>query len=97
MSQAGGRTLTSARQALACATGDADPRAYSVHVPRTLDVQAIRQKIGLTQATFAQHFGVNKRTVQNWEQGRRQPSGPARALLVVIDREPEAVVRALCA
>jgi putative transcriptional regulator len=51
----------------------------------------------MSQEEFAQHFGVNKRTVQDWEQGRRRPSGPARALLVVIDREPEAVHRALCA
>ena len=59
------------------------------------DVRAIRQKIRMSQAEFAQHFGVNKRTVQDWEQGRRHPTGPARALLVVIDREPEAVHRAL--
>lgn len=97
MSKAGSRILTSARQALAYATGEADPSQYRVHVPVTLDVRAIRQKIGLSQEVFAQHFGVNVRTVQDWEQGRRHPSGPARALLVVIDREPEAVYRALCA
>jgi putative transcriptional regulator len=89
--------LASARQALAYATGEADPSPYGVHVPATIDVRAIRHKIGLSQEDFAQHFGVNKRTVQEWEQGRRQPSGPARTLLVVIDREPEAVYRALCA
>ena len=97
MSKAGSRMLASARQALAYATREADPSQYGVHVPATIDVRAIRQKIGLTQEDFAQHFGVNKRTVQDWEQGRRQPSGPARTLLVVIDREPEAVYRALCA
>ena len=97
MSKAGSRILTSARQALAYATGEADPSPYEVHVPVTLDVRAIRQKIQMSQTQFAQHFGVNKRTVQDWEQGRRHPSGPARALLVVIDREPEAVTRALCA
>ena len=97
MSKAGSRILASARQALAYATGEADARQYGVHVPEALDVRAIRQKLGLSQEAFAQHFGVNPRTVQDWEQGRRQPSGPARALLVVIDREPEAVHRALCA
>jgi putative transcriptional regulator len=97
MSKAGSRILASARQALAYATGEADVSQYRVHVPATLDVQAIRQKIRMSQEEFAQYFGVNKRTVQGWEQGRRRPSGPARALLVVIDREPEAVHRALCA
>ena len=97
MSKAGNRILASARQVLAYAAGEADASQYGVHVPATLDVRAIRQKLGLSQEAFAQHFGVNKRTVQDWEQGRRQPSGPARVLLVVIDREPEAVYRALCA
>jgi putative transcriptional regulator len=97
MSKAGSRILASTRQALAYATGEADASQYGVHVPATLDVRAIRQKIRMSQEEFAQHFGVNKCTVQDWEQGRRRPSGPARALLVVIDREPEAVHRALCA
>ena len=96
MSKVGSRILTSARQALACATGEADISQYGVHVPEHLDVRAIRQKIRMSQEEFARHFGVNKRTVQDWEQGRRHPSGPARALLVVIDREPEAVYRAFC-
>jgi putative transcriptional regulator len=95
MSKAGSRILTSARQALAYATGETDMSQYGVHVPEHLDVRAIRQKIKMSQREFARHFGVNKRTVQDWEQGRRHPSGLARALLVVIDREPEAVYRAL--
>ena len=51
----------------------------------------------MSQEEFARHFGVSKRTVQDWEQHRRIPSGPSRAFLVVIDREPAAVRRALCA
>jgi len=43
----------------------------------------------------AAYFGVSVRTVQEWEQGRAGPSGPSRTLLIVIDREPEAVRRAL--
>ena len=97
MSKAGSSILTSARQALAYATGEADTSQYGGHVPEHLDVRTIRQKIRMSQEEFARHFGVNKRTVQDWEQGRRHPSGPARTLLVVIDREPEAVYRALCA
>jgi putative transcriptional regulator len=46
---------------------------------------------------FAKLFGLSKRTLEHWEHGRRVPSGPARALLTVIAREPEAVRRALLA
>ena len=49
----------------------------------------------MSQMEFAEHFGVSVRTVQDWEQGRRVPSGASRAFLMVIDREPEAVQRAL--
>ena len=97
MTKAGSRILKSARQALAYAEGRAEPRAYIVHVPEDLDVKAIRGKIGMSQEEFARHFGVSKRTVQDWEQRRRRPAGPSRALLVVIEREPEAVRRALSA
>ena len=53
--------------------------------------------LGLSQAAFAARYGLNPRTLQDWEQGRVQPNGPARAYLVVIDREPKAVTRALAA
>jgi putative transcriptional regulator len=97
MTKAGSRILKSARQALAYAEGRAEPSAYIVHVPEELDVKAVRSKIGMSQEEFARHFGVSKRTVQDWEQRRRRPSGPSRAFLVVIEREPEAVRRALSA
>jgi putative transcriptional regulator len=97
MTKAGSRMLKSARQALVYAEGQADPNAYIVHIPENLDVKAIRSKIGMSQEEFARHFGVSKRTVQDWEQCRRRPAGPSRAFLVVIDREPEAVRRALSA
>jgi putative transcriptional regulator len=47
------------------------------------------------QILFARHFGLSTLTVQDWEQKHRYPSGPARAFLGVLDREPEAVRRAL--
>jgi putative transcriptional regulator len=97
MTKAGSRILKSARQALAYARGEANPSDYAVHVPEDLDVKAIRTKIDMSQDEFARYFGVSKRTVQDWEQRRRRPSGPSRAFLVVIDREPEAVLRALSA
>ncbi len=93
MSKAGERILRSARQALAFARGEADAKDFRVHVPVDIDVRAIRRTIGMTQETFARHFGVNKRTVQDWEQGRRVPTGAARAFLTVICREPGAVRR----
>lgn len=95
MSRAGSRIIESARQALAFAEGKADPKDHGLHVPDDVDVRAIRRKIGLTQEAFARYFGVSTRTVQDWEQKHRHPSGPARAFLRVIDREPEAVRRAL--
>jgi len=64
-------------------------------VPDRIDVRAVRRKIGMSQDEFARQFGVSKRTVQDWEQNRRRPEGPARAFLRVIEREPEAVQRAL--
>ena len=56
---------------------------------------ALRKRLGLSQAEFARQFMLNLRTLQNWEQGRRRPEGAARAFLRVIEREPEAVQRAL--
>jgi putative transcriptional regulator len=61
------------------------------------EVRAIRRRSGLSQAAFADAYGLNLRTLQDWEQGRAQPDGPARAYLLVIDREPRAVARALAA
>ena len=59
------------------------------------DVQAIRAKTGMSQAKFAKTFGFSVRTLQEWERGAKFPSGAARTLLIVIDRQPEAVKRAL--
>jgi len=60
-----------------------------------IDVKGLRQRIGLTQSEFSEMIGVSIRTLQNWEQGRREPEGPAKALLRVVEREPEAVLSAL--
>jgi putative transcriptional regulator len=59
------------------------------------DVKAIRAKFGLSQERFAKTFALNLATLRDWEQERRMPHGPARTLLQIIDREPEAVRRAL--
>ena len=62
---------------------------------RPLDVAAIRAKTGLSQDRFARAFQISPHTLRNWEQGRRVPEGPARALLLAIDRDPKALMRAL--
>ncbi|MCH7565171.1 MAG: helix-turn-helix domain-containing protein [Gemmatimonadetes bacterium] len=56
------------------------------------DVVAIREEYGLSQTKFAALLGISVRTLQNWEQGRRQPQGPARVLLKVAARHPRAVL-----
>jgi len=63
--------------------------------PSPEQVRALRARLGLTQAQFARRFGFTLDTVQQYEQGRRRPSGPASTLLRVIEADPEAVVRAL--
>jgi putative transcriptional regulator len=97
MSTAGKRILKSARQALAFAKSQHVPAGYRVRIPADIDAHAIRAKLGLTQKEFAAMFGVSVGIVRDWEQGRRVPSAPARALLKIISREPEAVLRALAA
>jgi putative transcriptional regulator len=94
MTKAGEKILAGARQALAFARGEA-AEGFVVHEPPLVDVRAIRRKTGLSQARFAARFGFTTDAVRNWEQGRRRPEGPARVLLKVIEREPEAVLRAL--
>ena len=54
-------------------------------------VSTIRERTGLSQSKFAQLLGVSVRTLQEWEQGRRAPSGAARTLLVIADRNPKAL------
>ena len=56
---------------------------------------AIRAKFKLSQAAFAERYGIPVGTLRDWEQDRRQPDQTARVLLAVIEREPEAVDRAL--
>ncbi|MGA9865095.1 MAG: helix-turn-helix domain-containing protein [Acetobacteraceae bacterium] len=70
--------------------------AIAVYPPPTAEqVRALRTRLGLSQARFARRFGFSVDAVQQYEQGRRVPSGPASTLLRVIAADPEAVVRAL--
>ena len=58
-------------------------------------VRAIREKTNLSQAEFARLIGVSIKTLQNWEQDRRRPTGPAAALLRIIEHEPSVALRAI--
>lgn len=60
-----------------------------------VDVKTIRKKLSVSQSELALLIGVSKRTIQNWEQGRRNPVGPAKALLKVVSYNPELAFKAL--
>lgn len=83
--------------AIAHARGESGRGVASHYSPGAIDVQAIRRRTGLSQERFCALFGISKRTFTKWEQGERRPSGPARALLKVIERNPRAVLEALAA
>lgn len=58
-----------------------------------MDVKKIRQKFNVSQKEFARMLNISVRTLQNWEQGRREPTGPAKILLLIADQHPEAVLQ----
>ena len=93
MSEVGESIIKGMEEALAFAKGKKTDAV--VHIPEEIDVQRIRKKLKMSQKVFADYFGVNLRTVQDWEQGRRVPTGASRNFLFVIDQEPDAVRRAL--
>jgi putative transcriptional regulator len=72
-----------------------EAKASRTFVFQPEDVRKIREKLHKSQSEFAQMIGVSVATLQNWEQGRRQPEGPARALLVVAAKAPNIVAKAL--
>jgi len=87
------RLVTSVRQAGKIRRGQARPtRVLEV---KPADVKSVRVGLGLSQSEFAMMIGVRVATLQNWEQGRRRPEGPARALLKIAAKNPQAVVEAL--
>ncbi len=64
-------------------------------LPDRLDVAAIRRRTGLAQPAFARRIGVSLATLRNWEQGHRSPTGPARVLLALVERNPLIVAETL--
>lgn len=85
--------VSSIRQAGSIQRGETQPSRVTEFA--AVDVKAIRQRFRKSQREFACMIGVSVATLQNWEQGRRRPDGPARALLTVAAKEPEAVSAAL--
>ncbi len=82
-------------EAKAYLDGTGNKRDYGIHVPARVNVKKIRARLGLSQESFAQTYGFALSAVRDWEQGRRQPDRSARILLKVVEKEPEAVTRAL--
>jgi putative transcriptional regulator len=97
MSKLGKKLIAAANEGIAIARGEAHPASYRVYVPADIDVRAMRVKLGMTQERFAIRYGLTLARVRDWEQGRSSPDGAVRAYLKVIEREPEAVERALTA
>ncbi|MGA3040336.1 MAG: NadS family protein [Bryobacteraceae bacterium] len=85
--------LGSVREAGAILRGRQTPSRRTVI--RSSGVRVIRERTSLSQSEFAQLIGVSVKTLQNWEQDRRRPTGPAAALLSIIDHDPALAVKAI--
>jgi putative transcriptional regulator len=85
--------LQSVNQAVAIERGHAKPSRTFV-VKSANDVVRVRTKLGVSQTKFARLLGISENTLQNWEQGRRKPTGPAKVLLKIAAKHPKAVLDA---
>ncbi len=95
MTKVGDELLASLGEALAYASGEpVDARVTCIDGPE-VDARSIRKALGLTQQKMALLLGTSVSGYRKWEQGERQPGGAARTLLRVMEKEPEAVARAL--
>jgi putative transcriptional regulator len=80
-------------EALEIARGNAKPT--KLYVPAEINVRGIRKKLGLSQDDFAQEFGFTINQIRDWEQGRSRPLDGLRAYLMIIERNPQAVLNLL--
>ena len=85
--------VTSLEEAKAIRAGK--KQASRRFVVNAIDVKAVREKTGLSQSEFARMIQISTRTLQNWEQKRRNPTGPAIALLRLVAAEPNMALRSL--
>lgn len=79
------------------AEGNAHVGEFRIHVPASVDVKAIRKRQHLSQEAFAARYGFKVGRIRDWEQNRSTPDAPSRLLLKVIEKEPEALERAVSA
>jgi len=79
----------------AVAISEGDAKRGTAHIPAEIDVRAIRKALRLKQSEFASRYGFGLARLRDWEQNRSRPDSAARAYLLVIEREHEAVERAL--
>ena len=87
--------IKSTKEAIAINNGDSKASRLHLFFDKD-DIKTLREKkLGLSQNKFAELLGISKRTLQEWEQGRRKPSGPANSLLKVASVYPETVLKAL--
>lgn len=93
MSKSGKRLIDAAREAVAIARGEKKPAR--LHIPPEINVRDIRVKLTLSQDDFAAEFGFTTEQIRNWEQGRSRPLGGNRAYLMIIQRDPNAVLSIL--
>jgi putative transcriptional regulator len=94
----GRKIIQGLQEAVAHARGDRSAaRVRVVRVPDLINVRAIRERLEMSQEEFAIRYGFSLGSLRNWEQRRRFPDGAARVLLRVIDKEGDAVERALAA
>jgi putative transcriptional regulator len=89
----GQEILDGIREVKAFKAGQGNLRVHTLKVPAS--AQEIRARLKISQSAFAGMMGVSLRTVQDWEQGRRKPSGPAEALLRIADQKPEVFLELL--
>jgi len=83
--------LESVKQAKAIEKGDLKPARTLKFDPKN-DIVKVRGKLGLSQSRFAAVLGISADTLQNWEQGRRSPTGPARVLLKIARKHPKVLL-----
>ena len=88
--------VKSLKEAKAIAKGEAKAsRRFEITPFNAPDVKAVREQIGLSQSEFAQLMRVSIKTLQNWEQHRRNPTGPAAALLKIVSTSPDVALKSL--
>ena len=91
----GKRIIEGMKEALAISKGELPDDSYIVHIPESIDVKSIREKMGLSQVSFAHKFGLSVYALRNWEQGKRYPDPAASAYLKVIEKVPDIVLKVL--